>query len=474
MITQAPLAGMFEPKPIDINPNGVNNFINNMSALHDPSGTLQRMQADQILKHVADVKLDGVTGQYKQHALNAIKDYTDFSKSLYNDRTGVDRLTLSADQQLQEDNKFRDLLMNVNSLNEASKDYKQTMDRAHEDFKNNTISGVDYKNFTADLDAKNATAKSVDQVPLASAVYNKYLMNKPYSFDDVNKTVQAAVGHASIDENVVPEGNTFYNVKTRDVAPITETLWGNDPKLAKYWTDNNGGDSVKGKAAFQTYMNQFNVNSKKYGGSVPQGRESFSDKKAFWDYSHPTTHVDLDETDNPSLGPNGKTTFLNSQPATWDGQIDYTNEKGEKVRTAAVGDPSKGDGIYQIDNDGKKMTAIINVKYTKPVLRNAADEGDPPKWVPDTNSSGKPITETVNGQVREDVNPNMLSRLKKNGYNTAKLEKSYAAFKSGTAPSSSTPTKLSGKIDPSTLKPGSIYEVGGKKYKWNGTKLVTP
>ncbi len=34
------------------------------------------------------------------------------------------------------------------------------------------------------------------------------------------------------------------------------------------------------------------------------------------------------------------------------------------------------------------------------------------------------------------------------------------------------PTVLTGKINPSQLKSGSSYSVGGKNYKWNGTKLI--
>ena len=173
------ITGLFDPQPYVEPKDATENNIATFAAMQDPAGALAKIQSDQILKSMTGLKLDGITDRNKQLALDAIKGYTDKSKALYNSQSGMNRLTLGANEQLQEDNHFKGLLTDMNSLKEAEQDYKKTMDEAATDFKNGTITAADYAEFSKDIEDRFKNAKKIGDVPLSHAVYNNYLTNKP-------------------------------------------------------------------------------------------------------------------------------------------------------------------------------------------------------------------------------------------------------------------------------------------------------
>lgn len=160
------------PQPTQL---GLDNFLGNVSALQDPSGTLQRMQAEQIAKASADVKTDGITDQFKGYALKAIEDYQNKSTDMYRSNKGFNRLNLSAQQMLDEQKNYKNLLMDVNSLKSLTDDYKKTMEQVHKDVAANIITPEDYNAFDTEYKTRLASAKGIGDLPIAQSVYNKYL-----------------------------------------------------------------------------------------------------------------------------------------------------------------------------------------------------------------------------------------------------------------------------------------------------------
>jgi hypothetical protein len=71
-----------KPAQFQVNPEATENFIRNIAALQDPKGTLERMQVDQVIKSMANLKTDELSGLYKKYALDAINKYSEASLKL--------------------------------------------------------------------------------------------------------------------------------------------------------------------------------------------------------------------------------------------------------------------------------------------------------------------------------------------------------------------------------------------------------
>lgn len=173
------LTGLFEPTQYVAPPNADANNLSTIKALSDPSGTLERMQSDQVLKAVANLKLDGIDAKHKQLALDAIEKFKQSNMDMYRGNKGFKRLTLDGKQQLESDGNYRNLLIDLNQLNEVKKDYLKTMEEANTDFKNKTITPEMYKAFQTKLEEQYDKATSISDIPLPHAVYNNFLMNAP-------------------------------------------------------------------------------------------------------------------------------------------------------------------------------------------------------------------------------------------------------------------------------------------------------
>jgi len=170
-----PTGNQFKPAPQQTNPDATQNFISNIGALQDPQGTLERKQSERVIQAMADLKTEGIADLYSEHALNAINEFQDYSMGLYKSRKGFNRLTLDAKQQLDENKKYRELLMNVNNLKGLTADYNATLKQAAADVQKQVMTPENYRAFVAELDKMNKDAKSVRDLPMAHAVYNKYL-----------------------------------------------------------------------------------------------------------------------------------------------------------------------------------------------------------------------------------------------------------------------------------------------------------
>lgn len=177
-IPQAPI-GLFSPDPYRPPQNADENNLNTIAALQDPKGTLERMRSDQILKGIAGLKLDGIDNKHQELALKAIQDYKDLSKSLYQERKGFNRLTLSAEQQLKEDQEYKKLLTDINSLKEAKEIYNKTLSQVHEMFAKRTITPAQYHEVSKILEQSYEKAKTIKDVPNTWNVLNNWLQTQP-------------------------------------------------------------------------------------------------------------------------------------------------------------------------------------------------------------------------------------------------------------------------------------------------------
>ena len=272
------LTGLFKPVPYQAPEDADKNNLSTLSAIADPSGTLQKMQADQIAKAMADAKMEGVDGIYKDHALKAIQDFQDKSMKMYKSNKGFNRLNLTGQQMLDQSKNHSELILNMTALKALSEDNKKTLEEVSRDFHEGIINRDDYDKFTREFDDKTKNAKSIGDLPHARAMYNNQLMNKPYDMDAMMKTANAAMKDVPVNTHVEQRGDERYNIQSKDVAPVAEALWG-DPKVRKLWTDQAGGNVDNGKIMFRNFMQGFNKSGETYGG---QRRESEAEKLDFW------------------------------------------------------------------------------------------------------------------------------------------------------------------------------------------------
>ena len=176
-------AAMFAPPVYTPPKDATENNLSSIAALQDPTGTLQRMQAEKVIGAMADLKTDGIDNIYRQRALDAINGFQQFATGLYGKNTGLNRLTLDGQQQLEQTQKARETLTDLNALRGLSADYRKTIDEAAQDFKSGTITREDYNRFVTELDGLTSGAKSIGDLPMAHAVYNRFLMNKPEAYN---------------------------------------------------------------------------------------------------------------------------------------------------------------------------------------------------------------------------------------------------------------------------------------------------
>ena len=172
------LGGLFDPVPYKAPEDAIERNLRTLGALQDPRGTLETLQSDKVIKQMADLKTEGIGNLYSEKALQAIKGFQDYSMSLYKSRKGFNRLSLSAEQQLDEKNKYRDLLFDINALKELTKTYNETMQEVARDVRAGIMTPENYREFEKLLDKKIASAKTIRDQPDARAVYNNFLTEK--------------------------------------------------------------------------------------------------------------------------------------------------------------------------------------------------------------------------------------------------------------------------------------------------------
>lgn len=266
MTIPIPNSDQFIVKAPQATQQGLDNYLGNVAALQDPSGTLQRMQAEQIAKASAAVKTDGITDQFKSYALNAINDYQNKYQQMFGANKGFNRLSLNADQMLEDQKNYKNLLMDVNSLKSLTDDYEKTMERVAGDVMKEVIDPEDYKLFEADLNDRIKNAKNIGDLPSAQNLYNNYLAGRPYDWARMSKDVAEAIKNAEAKKDFGQEGGVFYNTETKDTEAIADAMLNANPKFRNFWLKAAGPEGYR--AAAIEYVGKGNKDNRTYAGQV--------------------------------------------------------------------------------------------------------------------------------------------------------------------------------------------------------------
>jgi len=225
------LGGLFDPVPYKAPEDAIERNLRTLGALQDPRGTLETLQSDKVIKQMADLKTEGIGNLYSEKALQAIKGFQDYSMSLYKSRKGFNRLTLSAEQQLDEKNKYRDLLFDINALKELTKTYNETMQEVARDVRAGIMTPENYREFEKLLDEKIASAKTIRDQPDARAVYNNFLTEKPEIMTLKKQTEFAATMFGLYKQWNYTEGGT----KGRDPVAVRQNIENSHPSGSQDW-----------------------------------------------------------------------------------------------------------------------------------------------------------------------------------------------------------------------------------------------
>jgi len=275
---------LFQPVQTQTDPQAFDKFVQNIAALQDPSGTLERLQAEQVIQKMADIKTEGLVDTYRGMAIDAINDFQKYSVGLYRSRKGFNRLTLDAKQQLDEDKKYRELLTYINGLQQLSKDYNETLKEVGADVKNGIMTPEAYQAFEDEFNTLTKGAKSIGDLPFARAVYNKHIAEK-YDWKSMYSEFEVALKDMKPNITTDQNGNTYVNKESRDVIPLATNMYLNNPRWRDFWTKVAGGDPMTGYAMASDFASQFNYNQETYAGHVPAGRMSYEEWKQRFDYA---------------------------------------------------------------------------------------------------------------------------------------------------------------------------------------------
>ena len=439
---------MFSPMPIVDNPEGNENFIKTIAALQDPSGTLDRLQSEKVIQGMADLKTDGISGLYSQHALDAIDAFRDYSKGLYRSRKGFNRLNLSGQQQLDENKQYKELLTNINYLKELTSGYNATLKQAATDVKDKIMTPEDYHEFEKMLEEKNTGAKSIGDLPNAQALYNQFLTSKGIGGDfllELDKLMQipmqtgakkTRLGKNAEGKNI----NILDYDPIEDVGPILQTntrirnglirLFNGDSAKTEEFIRARYG--MKGETFAQNQRNIFNMPSPIKNWVPPYSISPGSKKVVF--------------RQNKIKG------FVVRNP--------IKDSEGKVV--ANTGDVVKP---TEMENGMVKINVIENGKYV-----DFSQTDGTSIFIPSPGQVAKPIPGTIvyEGEIKEQMQsmggkPAQDGTVDPSGYEKVGGRKSYDKLHK---------FKSDDPIDPSMLEDGEVYYLDGKKHVWNGTNLV--
>lgn len=409
------LTGLFEPPPEYKAPDSATeNNLATISALADPSGTLERLQAEQVARRVAEVKLDGVDNLYRQHALKSLNDYQQFSANQYKQNTGLNRLNLTGEQTLAQDQKYKELLTGINALKDLSGDYKNTLTQAHRDVAAGIITPESYKAFEDELTAKMNSATGIGDLPMAHAVYNNFLAKMPYDWATMAKELKAGVDGLKPQKSVDKQGNERYNVEKADPTQVVDNMFDYNQKFRKFWLDQVDGDPIAARAKANEFAQKYAIDNRTWGGTIKTGGNTYVTndaggknkrkplktvkngvvyhefggkpvKDSYGDFSGEYTTI--------RENPDGTSEVFLKQVVNAKGEpIDVNNNVSFTIlkKAGAVKDPNKSGGVWLPYNDKVEWSMQANDFDMSDVKANKGDYVAPGDDI--DNSNTKPMT----------------------------------------------------------------------------------
>jgi len=174
--------------------DGISDNVNTISALFNPSGTLDAKQNAQIAEITAGLTLDGLQGDL----LNAgFRDWDTFKKNYKGKLTsnkGFNRLRLSPQQKIEVDTDMKRLTSGLTWGKKVQQNYIDVMKQARVDLEQNHISQEDLDAFDkAWQDEVKNNKGGLGDLPFPQLLYNKMVKPKPpvEKKDDVIKRLTA-------------------------------------------------------------------------------------------------------------------------------------------------------------------------------------------------------------------------------------------------------------------------------------------
>lgn len=396
------LTGLYQPPPEYREPaNATENNLATISAMADPSGTLERLQAEKVARSMADVKLDGIDNLYRNHAMGAINDYQQFSTNQYKQNKGLNRLNLTGQQTIEQDRKYKELITGINALKDMSADYKATLTQAGRDI-GDKITPEDYKAFEDELTAKMNSAKSIGDLPMAHAVYNNFLAKMPYDWEKMNKDLAAGIGTPKVVKNVDKEGNERYDTEKFDPTPIAINLYQNNNRYRKFWRDQAGGDDVLGmKLNIDNAVDKYGIKNRKWGGTIKTGGNTYvnaagvkpkynprvikKDGYTYYNFSAkpvPDSYGDVEgKYSDVRVAPDGTAEVFMKQIVNAEGKQVEINTDADVMSLFPDGkakrDPNKSGGVWLPYNDQVEWALQVNEYNTDDIKARKGEYTEP-------------------------------------------------------------------------------------------------
>ena len=174
-----PNTDQFLYTPPTPDPGGVDRFVKNLAALQDPSGTLARLQAEEVAKATADIKMEDIDAQYQRLALKSLQDYQQNRMNMYKGNKKFSRLKLSGEQILEDQLAYKRMLMDINTLKQTSQENAQTMQEVYKMYASQVLTPEEYSEFEKRRQEADAKATDIGSVPRYRNILNNYLQTKP-------------------------------------------------------------------------------------------------------------------------------------------------------------------------------------------------------------------------------------------------------------------------------------------------------
>lgn len=389
MLNIPELTGLFEPQPYKPPVNALENNLSTVAALQDPSGTLERMQAELVAKATADIKLDDVDYKYKQLALDSLANYQKKRMDMLRSNKKFNRLDFGAEQLLDDEKNYKDMILGINQMKSLTEDYKKTLTQVHNDVAKGIITAEDYKQFEDQYNTMLNSAvekKSIGDLPIPHAVYNNYLAGKPYDWATMTKDLKAGIDGMKPQKVVDKEGNERYNVERLDPTPIVDSMFDYNQKYRNFWIGQAGGDPNAARKMAQEYGQKYAVDNRTWGGTAKVGGNTVNNygnsktvqidhvldgNKVVWDF--PKKDIPYTKDKVP-----GYLTAVYNKNGKWYGEfsidemVDSPNKKTFDINNQKV--PNRfGNDVYEVELDASDYSKVMAAGYR-------LDEPDKYKW----------------------------------------------------------------------------------------------
>ena len=429
--------GLFTPESISLHKDDqpiTPGMIENIGAMLNPKETLLNYQHAQAAKTMANITLDGLLPEVKAKFGKEMNDYIqDYQDLLAKSSSVGGRIALNYGDRIKMEARQKEIQEKVDWAEQSVKDLGPTVTEFA-----NKISGEGMRQFTDDWKDKVVNAKTAGDIPnprmfiMQGGYEEKYPKTKPE--DEIKGANEFTTFTKDTLETVVHGfENTKGELTTENKEAIARNVDALPPKTLALL---GGKDKPLDKQKQAIY--QMALDYRKKGDPNTLG---------WFNAMLREQHYDDKQAEKAKGGIN----------------IEAQYDVGNKTKTWPV-------GTYNIPYTGKVYDAENSKWVTgKGKIEEVIDRnGGKELKVSITDPDNKERIITGHAPYETDIK----TKLKGVGKGVNLQDFDTDTFDSKGEQGKHAPTKLSGKIDPSTLVKDQQYDVNGVIYKWNGTKLV--